>query len=249
MSQPTHRSGEREKRDDRDEQRAPDVLRIASYNVRDFLDDRHAAARVVRAIGPDVLCLQEVPRRLTTEVRLPTFARACGLLWGGRRRGSGGTIVLHHRRVQVHEDTTRRLSVRFPDRTRGFHLVSVSLPGTARVTVVSVHLSLRSRERVRHAQALLDAAGAGSVIAGDLNEDASGQAWQTLAVGRRLASPDAPTFPSQGPHALLDVVLVPETLAVVDNGQAPTWCAPDLPRASDHLPVWVDVRLPPAPAS
>ena len=37
-------------------------LRVASYNVRDLKDDVDAAARVVRAIDPDVLCLQEVPR-------------------------------------------------------------------------------------------------------------------------------------------------------------------------------------------
>ena len=29
-------------------------VRVASYNTRDFLDDRDAAASVVRAIDPDV---------------------------------------------------------------------------------------------------------------------------------------------------------------------------------------------------
>ena len=33
------------------------ALRVASYNVRYFRDDKAAAARVVRAIGPDVLWL------------------------------------------------------------------------------------------------------------------------------------------------------------------------------------------------
>ena len=40
------------------------TMRVASYNLKDFTLDRHAAARVIRCIDPDVLCLQEVPRRL-----------------------------------------------------------------------------------------------------------------------------------------------------------------------------------------
>ena len=54
-------------------------VRVASYNTRDFLDDHHLAARVVRAVDPDVLCLQEVPRRLFAGGRVRRFAAACGL--------------------------------------------------------------------------------------------------------------------------------------------------------------------------
>ena len=69
-------------------------VRVASYNTRDFLDDHHLAARVVRAVDPDVLCLQEVPRRLFAGWRVRRFAAACGLDWAGGHRGSGGTTVL-----------------------------------------------------------------------------------------------------------------------------------------------------------
>jgi len=77
-----------------------------SYNVHDLLDDRAAAARVVRAVAPDVLCLQEVPRRLTTELRLPPFARDCRLVWRRGRLGTGGTAVLTAPRVVVHDVST-----------------------------------------------------------------------------------------------------------------------------------------------
>ena len=130
-----------------------------SYNVRDLLDDRAAAARVVRAVDPDVLCLQEVPRRLTMELRLPAFARQCGLYWGGGRLGTGGTAVLTALRTRVHGAARGRLPVRFPDRTRGYAAVTVSLPGLPRVTVASVHLGLEAGERERHARAVLDALG------------------------------------------------------------------------------------------
>ena len=53
------------------------AVRVASYNTRDFLDDHHLAARIVRAVDPDVLCLQEVPRRLFGGWRVRRFARAC----------------------------------------------------------------------------------------------------------------------------------------------------------------------------
>ena len=107
--------------DRRGRARSGHVLRVMSYNLRDFLDDRHAAARVVRAVDPDVLCLQEVPRRLTTEVRLPPFARECGLLWSRRRRGSGGR---RPRRPpgSVYAATTTRLPVRFPTGPGGMPL-------------------------------------------------------------------------------------------------------------------------------
>ena len=47
---------------------------MASYNVRDLKDDVAAAAGVVRAIAPDVLCLQEVPRHPFSGHRVAEFA-------------------------------------------------------------------------------------------------------------------------------------------------------------------------------
>ena len=70
------------------------VVRVASYNTRDFLDDHRLSARLVRALDPDVLCLQEVPRRLFGGWRVARFAGACGLHWAGHHRGSGGTTIL-----------------------------------------------------------------------------------------------------------------------------------------------------------
>lgn len=219
------------------------LLRVATYNVRDFLDDRSAAARVVRAIDPDVLCLQEVPRRLTTEVRLPSFARECGLYWAGRRRGTGGTAVLTALRVNVHAASAHRLGVRFPDRTRGYAGLEVSLPGTRPVTVVSVHLGLRADERESHAHAIVSRLGPHAIIAGDLNEGDDGRAFASLASRYRLVSPPRPTFPSHHPSRVLDVVLAGRDLEVVPGAEEVLDEA-DVVAASDHRPVWVDVRLP-----
>ncbi len=131
-------------------------LRVASYNTHDLLDDRLAAASVVRALDPDVLCLQEVPRRLLATTRVATFAAECGMYWGGDHRGSGGTTILTALRVDVAESVHRRLRVHWPDRTRGYAMVRLRLPGRPDLVVVSLHLGLRADERARHADTLLE---------------------------------------------------------------------------------------------
>lgn len=221
------------------------VLRVMSYNVRDFLDDAAAAARVVRAVDPDVLCLQEVPRRLTTELRLPAFARACGLWWVGGRRGTGGTAILASPRVTVHSTARGRLRVRFPDRTRGYAAADVSLHGGVPITVASVHLSLKAQERERHVRQVVAAIGDRAVVAGDLNEGSEGAAHRYIASRYRVVSPATPTFPSAAPTRVLDVIFAGPGLDV-RPGPAVVLDPEDLTAASDHRPVWVDIVDPTA---
>jgi endonuclease/exonuclease/phosphatase family metal-dependent hydrolase len=222
-------------------------LRVASYNTRDFLDDSRLAARVVRAVDPDVLCLQEVPRRLLGGRRVARFAAACGMAWPGRHRGSGGTTVFTSPRVQVLGCEHLRLPVRWPDRTRGFAVVRVAVPGGGELTAVSVHLSLKAPERVQHTERILEAiADRGPlVLAGDLNEDHTGGAWQLLDVPDRLrlVSPDRPTYPARSPRRRLDVVFASPELRVLPHREV---LLPDAvyAAASDHRPTWVDLELP-----
>ena len=224
-----------------------------TYNVHDLRDDRAAAARVVRAVAPDVLCLQEVPRRLTTEVRLPRFARACGMRWRGGRLGTGGTAVLTGPRVEVRATLRGRLPVRFPDRSRGYAAATVSLagarPARAPVTVLSLHLGLRADERVRHASTILDrlhTAGGGPrrpvVVAGDLNEGAGGRAFSVVLNRYRLVSGGVLTFPSDRPTVALDAIFATPSLTVVEAQGAPP-DERDLVAGSDHRPVWVDLEV------
>ena len=227
-------------------------LRVASYNTRDFLDDAAVAARVVRAIDPDVLCLQEVPRRLLAGVRLRRFARHCGLRATGPHRGSGGTTVLVSDRVRLVEAAHHRLPVRWPDRTRGWAHARVALPGVGEVTAVSLHLSLRAAERERHVAAVLAALEDVDplVVAGDLNEESEGGAWRRLDLpGRlRLVAPDGPTYPAHAPRRRLDVVFASPSLRVLPA--APVAVPDSVWRlASDHRPAWVDLEVasPPIP--
>ncbi|WP_377642082.1 endonuclease/exonuclease/phosphatase family protein [Oryzobacter terrae] len=225
------------------------VVRVASYNTRDFLDDHRLAARIVRAIEPDVLCLQEVPRRLFGAWRTHRFARACGMRWSGRHRGSGGTTVFTSDRVRVLAADHARLPVRWPDRTRGYAVVRVGVEGGGELTAVSVHLSLKAGERVAHTERILQGiADRGPlVLAGDLNEDDSGAAWHLIDVPDRLrlVSPAVPTFPARRPRRRLDVVFASPALRVLPHREV---AVPDeaWARASDHRATWVDLEVPPA---
>src|SRR4051812_50149617 len=70
-------------------------VRLVSWNVRDLLGDRWALRRVIAALAPDVLCLQEAPRRLPGVVRNRMLARSCGLRFvaGGRAPGGAALVV------------------------------------------------------------------------------------------------------------------------------------------------------------
>ena len=133
----------------------PIRLRIATYNTRDFLDDRRAAARVVRRIDPDVLCLQEVPRRVFGARRVRSFAAECGLFWPGAHRGSGGTTIFLSERLELQATWHRRLSVAVLMRTRGYAVAQVRPPGRPPLLVASVHLSLRAGERHAHTKQIV----------------------------------------------------------------------------------------------
>lgn len=220
------------------------TVRVASYNLRDFKDDPGAAARVIRAIDPDVLCLQEVPRRLFSTFRVASFAARCGMYWSGRHRGSGGTTIFTSLRVQVSESRHHRLRVARLQRTRGYAVMRLAAPGCQPLVVASVHLSLDETERQRHAAQVLQSISGGGpvVLAGDLNEGEQGQAWQLIASSMRLISPAAPTYPARNPRSLLDVVFGSPDV-VVGPHQELGLPVDDLVAASDHRPVWVDVQL------
>lgn len=220
------------------------TLRVASYNLRDFKDDADAAARVVRAISPDVLCLQEVPRHLLSSYRTVSFAARCGLYWSGGHRGSGGTTVMSSLRLDVANVRHIPLKVARLQRERGYAVTRVRLPGHQDVGFVSMHLSLDPDERVRHAAAVMKAlpVDVPVVVAGDLNEGSDGHAWMSIAQRLRVVTGDEPTFPASNPLHRLDVIFASPMLSVVPSG--PIELDPkDLLAATDHLPVWVDLDL------
>lgn len=243
-----------------------DVLRVASYNVRDLRDDPAAAARVVRAIDPDVLCLQEVPRHPFSGHRVADFAQRCGLFFAGGHRGSGGTTVLTRLALDVHEARHVGLPVPRLQRQRGYAVARVAWPGHLPLTVASIHLGLDAAERERHVAQLLEEVGAAEslVVAGDLNELSTGRAWAALAGRLPRVTGEEPTFSARHPRMCIDAVFATVPVAAGtgpgdgsggdtrgSSGGGPgnsgrgtvVLSTADLVAASDHLPVWVDLDV------
>ena len=220
------------------------ALRVASYNVRYFRDDKAAAARVVRAIGPDVLCLQEVPRWIRARTKIGAFALDCGLSWSGGHWGSGGTTILTSPRVRLVDIGHHRLPVLPRTEPRGVTLATVAVPGSAPVAVAGVHLSLNRLERTRHVALVLDAAPAHLplILAGDVNEESDGAAWGWLAEHLRWVTPPTPTFPARAPRRTIDAVFASPSLRVAPRTEV-VLNRDDLFAATDHLPVWADFEL------
>jgi endonuclease/exonuclease/phosphatase family metal-dependent hydrolase len=229
-----------------------DRLRVLTYNLRDLKDDVAALVRVVRAVAPDVACLQEVPRHPFAGHRVGALADACGLLWSGGGVRSGGTAVLTSLRVDQRSAYAARLPVSGRlARSRGFASAVVAVPGGPAVTVVSVHLGLDAAERVRHARLVLDRlpeiGPAPYIIAGDLNEPPDGPAWQVFdAVVRDVAPGGGTTFPARAPRRRIDglfasvgVVVQSARVVGVADGIDPA----DLVAASDHLPVVAELLI------
>lgn len=229
------------------------MLRLVSWNVSSLRDDRAALVRVLRALEPDVVCVQEAPRFLLTRLSLRRVTAPAGLrrVCGGRP--AHGPALLVRPGVEVRWAREHTLS-----RTRGLHTRGVAAAGLlvdgAEVTVASLHLGLREDERTRHAGEVLGLlSGVGRlVLAGDLNEGPEGPAWRAFgAAGLSDAYAAAPvggesTFRSSGPDRRIDAVFV-RGLDVVGCGVPPETGsgvhAGDYARATDHLPVLAQVRL------
>lgn len=220
------------------------TLRVASYNVRELKDDVVAAARVIRTIDPDVLCLQEVPRHPLSSHRVAAFAARCGLYWTAGHHGGGGTTVMSSLRVQVGDAQHRSLPVAPLQRHRGYAVCHVRLPGYRELRCVSVHLGLDADERLRHMTSVLESLpGAGPVVvAGDLNEGPNGRAWMAVAGRLGAVTGEEATFPARRPQHRIDAIFASADVTVALS--APTALdAVDLAVATDHLPVWVDLDL------
>ncbi|GAA3802202.1 endonuclease/exonuclease/phosphatase family protein [Sphaerisporangium flaviroseum] len=222
------------------------VIRVGTYNVRSMYDDNAALARVIRAMAPDVLCVQEAPRLLRWRRRRADLAKAAGLrVVAGRRWG--GVAVLAAPGTQVVHTEGHLLRPFVGLERRGVAIAVVECGGT-RATVASVHLDLVPAARLCHAVEIMrlvedvaDRYGAPIVLAGDVNEQPGGAVFRYFT--RRLADcyPLAPrgnglTFTARSPGKRLDVVFASPGLTVRSCGGVEA-AAADLRAATDHLPV------------
>lgn len=225
----------------------PNVLRVMTWNVKDLFGDPLAVHRVLSGARPDVVCLQEVPRRIASRYQLSLLARRCGLYLGDGGRVGAGTAILTSLRTLVDHVRAHRLPVDGRlTRPRGFVRATIKLPGTQPVSITSLHLGLNPTERADHVDRLLRGLTDDhpALLAGDLNEKPGGVSWHALSNWAVDPKPGAPkTFSAQRPRARIDAILVDPRLEVLSYGDPDGLDEDDVRKASDHRPVFARVKL------
>ncbi|RMI40487.1 endonuclease/exonuclease/phosphatase [Actinomadura harenae] len=230
------------------------TVRVVSYNIRSLRDDPDAVARVVRALRPDVLCLQEVPRFGSWWWQRRRLARACGMRVAAGRRACGLAVFTAPRVERVAREF--HLLSRVPGLHRRALAVAVLRVDGVPLIAATTHLDLADEPRLRHAGeilARLERARARHrgplVLTGDINEEPGGQAWGRLVRHFQDAHAVAPdgdalTFSAADPARRIDGVFADRGVEVLGCGvPADPELADDYPKATDHRPVLARLRL------
>ena len=225
-------------------------IRIASYNIRKArgLDQKRNPERtldVINQLDADIVLLQEADRRLG--VRRPALPRdmisaetdfsVLDLSKNGISLGWHGNAIL----------------VRGPIRSRSVQ--HIDLPGTEPrgavlvdfevgkgLRIVATHLGLMRRDRRAQLETLRRATAHTecTVIAGDFNEWSRTKGLEPLQDAFTTYAPGR-SFHARRPLAALDRFALSHALELRDGGVEEG----DLAKlASDHLPVWSDIRVP-----
>ena len=251
------------------------TITVASYNMSRAigLDRRRDPSRVLRVlqeIDADVVALQEADKRIGG--RGAAVPHELIDEHGLYRAVPFG--VRHKRRLEKTRQHAERL-LKVDTRNLGWHgnallvkphvgiidVAALDLPmleprgaimaellvNDRPVRIIGLHLDLSGLWRRRQMRAILEAIEERqqkmpTVLMGDTNE------WRTAAGclkdlnGSYRIAPIGPSFHSSRPIASLDRIIVDECLAIEAAG---VHASPSARRASDHLPVWARLALPP----
>jgi endonuclease/exonuclease/phosphatase family metal-dependent hydrolase len=219
-------------------------LRVLSYNVHGLRDDRAALVEMVRDLAPDVVIVQEAPRRFRWRHKCAALADDVGMVVGAGGQPALGNLILVSLRLRVHDTWCLRFPLTPGRHLRGAAFARCSVRDAAPFTVSGSHLATDPVERPAQAaewKAALAATGGPVIAAGDLNEGPGGSAWRMVADGLSTSSGGALTYPATLPRHRIDAIFVTPDISVdsydvLDTDQAR--------RASDHLPVLAQLSLP-----
>jgi endonuclease/exonuclease/phosphatase family metal-dependent hydrolase len=229
------------------------MFRVASYNMRKAIgtDRRRRPERtidVLNELGADVIALQEADRRFGNRASalplhlldehsdykpVPVGVRTDSLGWHGN-----ALLVKKHIEIVACEQ------IHLPSlEPRGAVIADLTLDGAA-LRVVGMHLDLSGLWRRKQAHTILAHLEARdgdppAVVMGDLNEwSAKGGCLRDFAHHLTFAECGR-SFHVRRPIAQLDRIMVNPALEIVESGvhQSPT-----ARKASDHLPVWAQLR-------
>jgi len=224
------------------------TLRLLSHNVHGLRGDLGSLAEMVRSLRPDVMVVQEAPRRFRWRTRCADLAHRFGLFYAGGGQPALGNLLLTSLRVRVHETW----AVQFP-LTPGRHMRGAALArcsvGDVAFVVAGSHLATDPDERPAQAAILakvLSDVDVPVLLAADLNDTSAGTSWRTLADGRvdvaaAAGQAETPSFPVHAPRERIDAIFADPRFEVRDYRVVDT---PQARRASDHFPLLADLYLP-----
>lgn len=226
-------------------------LRVATYNIRKCigLDRRRRPGRtldVIAALGADILALQEADKRLgerpTALPRRMIEAETdfFPVEFGGPADSLGwhGNALLVRRGTEVLR--AERLTIPSLE-PRGAIIAEVRQSGQV-MRIVATHLGLTRRHRQRQLAAIREAVALRpplpTLILGDFNEWSPSKGLGPLQSGFTVLAPGR-SFHAARPVAALDRIAHDSSFEMRDAGVIETKTAQI---ASDHLPIWADLR-------
>jgi endonuclease/exonuclease/phosphatase family metal-dependent hydrolase len=226
-------------------------FRVASYNIRKCLGiDRRRlperTLRVINATGAAVVVLQESDRRLGVRpaaltpdlIAQGSDYRPLPVATSGVSLGWHGNAILVRSEVEMLDVHRIELPGLEP---RGAVAADLSIDGHA-LRMVAVHLGLRSADRLHQLRRISDWLAtrprAPTLIMGDFNEWSPTAPFPPLHPEFDVLAP-GPSYHARFRLAPLDRIahcnlLHVTACGVLDQG--------DAARASDHLPIWADIR-------
>ncbi len=223
------------------------MIRLLSWNVRSLRDSRDDVVAVITSVKPDLVCLQESPRVLSS-YRASRLARDCGLTVATAGPPVGALTILASSQLRVVAAMREPLPWTPWRHRRGLARAVVEVGG-ARVQVATFHLGLSLGEREDHARMIVARMRENSlpmVLAGDVNETDTFPAWLRLSAGLQDAWLTAGhgtgrTFSTTQPRRRIDAVFVDPRLTLAS---CEVLESDAVARASDHRPIVVDVGWP-----
>lgn len=227
-------------------------LRLASYNIQksvglDFRRDPGRIVDIINRLDADVIALQEVDKRLGDRpssiarelVENSTDFQIAELAQNSVSMGWHGNAILVRKGLTIHSVDHLMLPGLEP---RGAVKVNIGKDGQD-LSVVGVHLGLlRPFRRAQLAKIRAHLEGSDlsdAVIMGDFNEWSSSVGLEPLADDFEVISPGK-SFHSARPLAGLDRFALGRRLELLDAGVDQSAAARI---ASDHLPIWSDIRI------
>lgn len=233
-----------------------ETLRILTYNIHhaegtDGAIDLERLASVIRAVGPDVVCLQEADRNLprTNHIDMPArFAELLGMdvVFEANYRFDGGE---YGNATLTNLPIVHRENHALPGppgaEPRGCLRVDVEFSG-ATISVFNTHWGLRPEERLEqaHATLALIEGRPHALVAGDLNATPESEPITVLRESLRDSLPtgaeESTSHTVRGRR--IDYVLHTPSLRVLEASVVRNAMTAV---ASDHLPYWAELSLAP----